>query len=165
MKANAKATFDDIHTAFSERLAVSKGVDDSFVQELGQATATLSASLLHERIETMTSKDGKRKSEIVEIGKRLAAFKKLVDREEGKLKESWKHWEELQNEYIELGIEVFGPEVFGETASSSKASQKGFRREIELLNLERNARLAEFDEEIEDTGPTFLQKMEASEKV
>ncbi len=165
MKENAKATFDDIHTEFSERLAVSKGLDDSFVQELGQATATLSASLLHERIETMTTKDGKRKTEIVEIGKRLAAFKKLVDKEESKLKEAWKHWEELQNEYIELGVEVFGPEVFGEAASGLKASQKGFRRDMELLDLEHNARLAELDEEIEDTGPTFLQKMKASEKV
>lgn len=165
MKANAKATFDDIHTAFSERLEVSKGVDDSFIQELGQATATLSASLLHERIETITSKDGKRKCEIVEIGKRLAAFKKLADKEEGKLKESWEHWEELQTEYIELGVEVFGPEVFGGAASGLKASQKGFRREMELLDFEHNARLAEFDEEIEDTGPTFLQKMKASEKV
>jgi len=165
LEANAKANFDDIHSAFSERLAVSKSVDDSFVQELGQATATLSASLLYERIETMTSKDGKRKSEIVEIGKRLAAFKKLVDKEEGKLKEAWKHWEELQNEYIELGVEVFGLEVFGEAASGSKAGQKGFRRDMDLLELEHNARLAEFDEEIEDTGPTFLQKMKASEKV
>jgi phosphopantothenoylcysteine decarboxylase len=102
---------------------------------------------------------------VVEIGNRVSTFKKFVEKEEIKLKESWKHWEDLQNEYIELGVEVFGPEVFGEAAAGLKVRQKGFQREMELLDLEHNARVAEFDEEIEDTGPKFLQKMKASEKV
>jgi phosphopantothenoylcysteine decarboxylase len=165
LSANAKATFDDIHDALYERLMASKGVDGSFVEELAEATATLSAPLIHEKIETTTSRDGKRKTEVVEIGKRVATFKKFVEKEESILNESWKHWEELQTEYIELGIEVFGPEVFGEAAAGLKIKQKGFKREMELLDLEHNARVEEFDEEIEDTGPKLLQKMKASEKV
>jgi phosphopantothenoylcysteine decarboxylase len=165
LSAKAKATFDDAHDALSERLMVSKGADGSFFQELAEAAATLSAPLIHEKIETTTSRDGKRKIEVVEIGKRVATFKKFVEKEESKLKESWRHWEELQTEYIELGIEVFGPEVFGEAAAGLKIKQKDFKREMELLDFEHNARIEEFDEEIEDTGPKLLQKMKASEKV
>ena len=165
LNANAKEKFDGVHAGFSERLEVSKSADRAFFQELAEAAATLSAPLLNEKIETTISRDGKRKTEVVEIGKRVSAFKKFVEKEEIKLKESWKQWEDLQNEYIELGVDVFGPEVFGETASGLKVRQKGFQRDMELLDLEHNARLGEFDDEIEDTGPKMLQKMKASEKV
>jgi hypothetical protein len=102
---------------------------------------------------------------VVEIGKRVSAFKKFIKKKEVMLKEFWKQWEDLQNEYIELGVEVFGPEIFGEPAASLTAGQKGFQREMELLDLEHNARVGEFDEEIEDTGLKILQKMKVSEKV
>ncbi|KAE9378011.1 hypothetical protein N431DRAFT_170937 [Stipitochalara longipes BDJ] len=164
LNTNAKANFDGTYAAFSERLTVSRHADGSFVRELTEAAATLSAPLVNEKIETTISKDSKRKVEIVQIGKRVATFKKFVEKEGAKLKEAWKHWEELQNEYIELGIEVFGPEVFGEDAAGLEIRQKGYKREMELLDLEHNARVEELDEEIEDVGPTMLQKMKVSEK-
>jgi phosphopantothenoylcysteine decarboxylase len=165
LTTTARANFDDIYAGFSEKLAVSKNLNGAFVQELAEAAATLSAPLVDEKIETTITKDGKRKVEIVEIGKRVATLKKFVEKEAAKLKEAWKHWDELQNEYIELGIEVFGPEVFGEDAAGLKIRQKGYKREMELLELEHNARVGELDEEIEEFGSKILQKMKASEKV
>lgn len=165
LTTNAKAGFDDIHAMFADRLMASKKTDGSFAREIGKDTAKLTAPLLHEKIETTTTRDGKRNTEVVEIGKRVATFKKFIEKEEGRLKETWKLWDEVQNEYSELGVEVFGPEVFGNDAAGLKLRQKGFKREIELLDLEQNARVEEFNEEIEDTGTRILQKMKASEKV
>lgn len=165
MIAKGKENFDDVHAALSERLMVSKSTDGSFFQELVEAATTLSAPLLQEKIETTISRDGKRKTEVVEIGERVVTFKRFVEKEEATLKESWKQWEDLQTEYIELGVDVFGPEVFGEDAAYLKVKQKGFKREMELLGLEHDARVREFDEEIEETGPKILQKMKVSEKV
>jgi phosphopantothenoylcysteine decarboxylase len=165
LNANAKATFDDVHAALSERLSASKAVDESFFQRVAEATKALSAPLVHEKIETTISKEGKRRTEVVEIGNRVATFKKIIEKEGAKLKDYWQQWYEVQNEYMELGIEVFGPEVFGEDALSLKISEKGFKREMELLDLEHDTSVRELDEEIEDTSAKFLQKMKASEKV
>lgn len=163
--ASAKATFDDVHAALSERLLASKATDESFFQRVAEAAATLSAPLSNEKIETTISKDGKRKIEVVEIGNRVTTFKEIIEKEGANLKEYWKQWDEVQNEYLELGVEVFGPEVFGEDALSVKIREKGFKREMELLNLEHNTMVGELDDEIEDTSAKIVQKMKASEKV
>lgn len=120
---------------------------------------------MHEKIETAISKDGKRITEIVEIGKRVATFKKAIEEEAAKLAEYWKQWDEVQNEYIELGVDVFGPEVFGEDAVGSKGKDHHFKAEMELLDLEHKTRVEEVDEDIEDIGVKILQKMRNSEKV
>jgi phosphopantothenoylcysteine decarboxylase len=165
LTTRAKADFDNTYATLADRLMASKDLDGSFVQRVTEDTAKLGAPLLHEKIETTSTRDGKRKTEIVEIGKRVAMFKKFVEKEEGKLNEFWKHWDEVQNEYIELGIEVFGLEAFDGSAAGLKIRQKDFKREMDLLNLEHNARIEELDEEIEDISPRILQKMKTSEKV
>lgn len=98
----------------------------------------------------------------VQIGKRVATFSKIVEREETKLQELWKQWDEVQNEYLELGIEVFGREVFG---VDTTGLDRGFKRDMELLDLELKTRVEEMEEEIESLGPEILKKMKASEKV
>jgi len=165
MNTNAKATFDGIHIAFRERLLESKTQDEKFLREVSNVAATLSAPLGNEKIETTISRDGKRVTEVVEIGKRIAQFKKVIEKDEAKLKEYWEQWEELQNDYLELGIEVFGPEPFGEDAIGVNVSEKAYKREIELVDLENNARFEEIEEEIENIGVSMRQKMKTSEKV
>ena len=123
----------------------------------------LSAPLGEEQIETTFTRDGKRVTEIVEIGKRIELFQKSVEKDEAKLKDYWKQWEELQDDFVELGIEVFGPEVFGKAAK--EAREKGFRREMELLDREHDARVLELTGEVEDVAEKFLEKMTESEKV
>lgn len=102
-------------------------------------------------------------TEIVEIGKRIAQFKKSVEKDEGKLKDYWKQWEDLQGDFMELGVEVFGPGVFG--GAAAEAREKGFKKEMELLDVEHGARVQELTNEVEDIGKEILQKMKESEKV
>jgi phosphopantothenoylcysteine decarboxylase len=165
LNISAKATFDDVHTALSKRLMASKAMDESFLQTITESAATLSAPLAQEKIETTITKDGKRKVEVMEIGKRVAMFKKLVEKEEANLKENWKRWDEVQNEYMELGIEVFGPEVFGEDTVGVKSRDRSFKGEVKLFNLEHNTGVGELDEEVEDNSAKILQTMKSSEKV
>lgn len=61
-----------------------------------------------------------------------------------------------------LGIEVFGAEVFGR---SEEEGATGYKKEMELLELEYDARVQEIEEEIEEIGDTAIQQMKASEKV
>lgn len=132
--------------------------------ELIHSTAnTLSAPLGDEQIETTFTRDGKRVTEVVEIGKRVELFKKSVEKDEAKLRGYWKQWDELQGEFMDLGMEVFGPEVFG--ANASEAKEKSFKKEMELLDVEYNARIEELTVEIEAFGDEYLEKMKESEKV
>jgi phosphopantothenoylcysteine decarboxylase len=131
---------------------------------VSDAAATLSAPLAEEKIQTTFKRDGKRVTEIIDIGKRAMKFKDLLKKEEAKLVDYWKQWEDLQDEYVELGIEVFGPEVFGEEAGR-ETSKAGFKWEMELLDCEHVVKIEELEEEIVDVGAKTRQKMKASEKV
>lgn len=71
----------------------------------------------------------------------------------------------MQNEYIELGAEIFGPTAFGGDRTEGKGVEKGFKREMELLDLEHGARVEELAEEVVGISVKILQKMKASEKV
>lgn len=102
-------------------------------------------------------------TEIVEIGKRIELFKKSVEKDEAKLKGYWKQWDDLQGDLMELGMEVFGPEVFGTAAS--EARDRGFKKEMELLDVEHDARVQELTAEVEDIAEEYLEKMKESEKV
>lgn len=163
---NAKMAFDDIHAQFNDRLKAYRVTDELFFEQVSESAATLSQPLDAEKIQTTFKRDGKQVTEIVEIGERVGLFKNLVIREEEKLKEYWQQWEELQDDYLRLGIEVFGPESFGEDVNAPlEAGKAGVRWEMELLNLEHNARVEEMEEDIEDVAVKTLQKMKASEKV
>jgi phosphopantothenoylcysteine decarboxylase len=162
--ANAKSGFDDVRTELTERLQAARAEDKSFFEIVYAAAATLSASLSEEKIQTTFKRDGKRVTEIIDIGKRVTKFKDLLSREEAKLADYWKQWEDLQDEYVDIGIEVFGPEVFREEAGQG-ARNVGFKWEIELLDREHVVRIEEFEEEIVGLGAKTRQKIKASEKV
>jgi phosphopantothenoylcysteine decarboxylase len=95
----------------------------------------------------------------------MTAFGILVENESAKLKELWEQWDDLQNEYLEQGVELFGPEKFGEAAELVKGKGKGFKMEMELINGEFTNTIQELKEEIDDLSKTDLQKMKSSEKV
>ena len=139
--------------------------DEAFLEVIAAHVATLSAPLDDEQIETTFTRDGKRVTEIVQIGKRVALFKKSIEKEEARLKDLWEQWEEVQNEYVELGTEVLWPQAIGEDRAENPRMQKGFKKEMALLNLEHGVRLEELAEEVEDASVKILQKMKASEKV
>ncbi|EHL00070.1 hypothetical protein M7I_4152 [Glarea lozoyensis 74030] len=98
------------------------------------------------------------------MGQRTTEFGTIVEIESAKLKELWKQWDDLQNEYLEQGVEVFGPEKFGEAAELVKGKRKGFKMEMELIDGEFSTTVQELKEEIEDLSKADLQKMKSSEK-
>lgn len=115
-------------------------------------------------METEVRRDGKPFYEIIEIGRQVNTFRKIIDKEEAKLAGLWEQWDALQNEYIKLGAEVFGAEAFGELGAEFKG-QGGYKREMELLELEHSTKLKAVDEEIESIGVSLLSKMKTKEKV
>ncbi|CZR60412.1 uncharacterized protein PAC_10308 [Phialocephala subalpina] len=160
LSTTAKATFASIHNTFNSKLQVIHDEDTAFLQHVSETAAILSNPLLGEKLETEIRKDGKRVVETVEIGQRVEAFKALIEQEEAKLKQAWKEWDEVQEEYIELGIDVFGAEAFSRIGEE----RAGYKREMELLDLEHNTRVEELEEEIDEIGVEAWQTMKTSEK-
>lgn len=103
ISTNAKTTFTSIHNDLNSKLQVIHGEDTQFMLRVSETAAMLSTPLLGEKIETNIKRDGKNTTEIVEIGRRVEAFKALIEREEAKLKQAWTEWDAVQEEYIELG--------------------------------------------------------------
>ncbi len=101
----------------------------------------------------------------MEIGRRVAAFKKLIHKEESRLKGLWNQWDDVQNDYIRLGIEVFGPQAFGDLAAEHPNMQGGYKKDLELLSLEHEANVEALDKEAEEIGATILQEWKNAEKV
>lgn len=168
MLTNTKATFEDILAAFTSQLTDSRAADETFFENADRQARILTAPLAEEIVEAIFSRDGKRVSETFTIGDRVDTFRKLVEKEETQLSEYWKQWDEVQNEYLQLGVEVFGGNGFGEDGkgvAKARDEESGFKREMELLELEYETRFQELEEEIENIKAEFLQAMKASEKV
>ena len=158
----AKATFDDVHAGFIERLSSIQADDEKFLRDAEEAVKTIGGSLEDECVQTSFNVGGKLVKKISKIGDRVAAFNLIIEQEEAKLADLWKKWDDVQDEYRELGIDVFGREAFG---IDIPGHDKGFFKEMKLLGLEHETRVDELDEEIEGIGMDIMKKIKASEKV
>ena len=134
-----------------------------FFESISTAAHTLGLPLGEEQIEITFTRDGKRVTEIVEIGKRIGLFKKSVEKDEAKLKAYWKDWEALQGDFVELGIDVFGPEMFGQAAKDARG--RGFVKEMEVTDEEHDGRMGGLAAEVEEMAEGVLARMKESEKV
>ena len=143
-------------------LDVLKADDETFSEIISSTAALFTAPLAAEKIQLTIMQDGKSVTRIVGISSRISKFKELVKKEQANLKEKWKQWEDLQDEYRLLGAEVFGAEV---VRLDPHLVTDGFKREMELIEIEHNTRLERLIEEHEELGAKILEKMETSEKV
>jgi phosphopantothenoylcysteine decarboxylase len=155
----------EVQAALLAKLWSARVKDEAFIKRISTMAETLGASVAEEQIETTFTRDGKRVTEIVDIGKRIVQFKKSVDKESARLEEYWRQWADLQNEYVELGVEVLGPKLFKNHEVEGIEADKGFRKEMELLDLEHTSRVEELTAEVDDITSKILKKMKASEKV
>ncbi|TVY43573.1 hypothetical protein LOCC1_G003031 [Lachnellula occidentalis] len=161
---NTKTTFEDIHTSFTTALTTSREADIAFFQQVSDRAKMLSAPLVEEEISSnFTRADGKRSRETFVIGEQIQMFKQLLEKEEGKLAEYWSQWEECQDEYVDLGVEVFGAKAFGEDGKGEKG--KGWRKEMELREVEHGVVISEVQDEVGEIRGVFLKEMKDSEKV
>lgn len=157
-----KATFDSIHSNLIERLSITRAEDETFFQKVTEVAKNLSAPLTEEKLQTETRLGGKPITEVFKVGDRVTKVKKIIEKEEAKLNDLWKQWDEIQNEYVELGKEVFGREVFNDDSTDQEF---GFKKDMALLAVEYGTKAEKLEEEIENIGPDVLKKMKASEKV
>ncbi|KAH7407872.1 hypothetical protein BKA64DRAFT_433329 [Cadophora sp. MPI-SDFR-AT-0126] len=157
----AKATFDDVYAGFVERLSSIQADDVKFLRNVDEAAKTINGPLEDECVQTSFNEGGKLVKRISKIGDRVAAFKLVIEQEEAKLVDLWKQWDDVQDEYRELGIDVFGCEAFG---VDSPRHDKGFFKDMKLLGLEHETRADELDGEIEGIGMDIMKKIKASEK-
>ncbi len=110
-------------------------------------------------------RNGKTTTETIHIGKQVEAFNTLVARNGAELKHSWLKWEQVQSRIIHLGLEVLGAEAFQGGNLAKETEKKGYEKDIEVLDLEAQAWLAEINEEIMLLGQESLEKMRAAERV
>jgi phosphopantothenoylcysteine decarboxylase len=158
-------SFNGVYEDFIKEIAVSGDNDKRFFESTASFVKKLSSPLGEDQIETTYTRNGKRVVEVIQIGEKVAEFKNTIENEEAKLKLFWKQWDDLQNDFIQLGIEVFGAEAFNEGQEQSKTAMKGSRDAMELGNLEHKARVDKIFEEVEGITKETLRKMRIAEKV
>lgn len=158
-------TFQEIQNQLQKRIEATKKEDEAFLKQISNTIELLDAPLSEERLEMNLRRGDKNEIKVVLMCDLVEKFKKLVDKEEAKLHHLWHQWDDIQDEYIELGIEVFGPRVFGELADEYRGLQGGYKNELESLDAEHHAKVEELDAEIAAIGTKIMQKWKASEKV
>lgn len=159
-------SFNNIHASFVEKLFISRRNDEEFFEKISAATSTFNAPLEDERIETTFNRDGERVTEVVHIGDRLALFKKSIEKDAAKLESCWAEWEELQGAFMDLGAEIFGPDSFEDYQGGEDGREnRGYTKQLDLLNLEQETRKVELIEEIEEIKDDTLQETNIAERV
>ncbi|CAG8952230.1 hypothetical protein HYFRA_00000970 [Hymenoscyphus fraxineus] len=161
-----EATFDSSYKTFVKKLNSLRKSDAGFLNDVDDLSQFLSRPLDEETVATSnsTKSDGTEEWHHFQLGVRLAEYKTLVEKEEAKQNDLWNQWDELQNEYIELGAEVFGSRAFGEDANLVKGKHRGFKKEMDLLDLEFKARVEELEEEVSGISVEYQKKLKTAEK-
>lgn len=136
----------------------------SFYANTTAIYAKLLAPLADEMIQSTTTKDGKPAITVNTIGKKVENFKTTLTTTVADLSPLWEEWEQVQGEILKLGIEVLGAEAFEVGNGFDIKGVRGYRKEMELLELERQTKREEFMEEVEELTEHAISKMKVSEK-
>lgn len=139
--------------------------DTDFYNDIEAQRESLLAPITEETVETNFMRDGKSVKETLQIGQRIEAFKAMLAKKEAELAHYWAEWEKVQARIVQLGIEVLGAETFEGGSAGDSREKKGYRRDMEELDLEHQIWLEEMEEEIQLIGEESVKKMQATEKV
>ncbi|KAF7858675.1 uncharacterized protein EAF02_010999 [Botrytis sinoallii] len=154
-----KAAFEEAHTGLLQKLTKAQTTDQAFLQTITHNAQALSAPLATQKIQMTVQQKGRRVSEIVEIGQRVAQFRQTVEKEEKKLEGYWQEWEGVQSEFKIFATRVFGGERFNE-----EDADEGYYVDMLLLSAEYTAQMNVLLEELDEVGNEVIKKMKASEK-
>ena len=160
-------TLATTHETFSKAISKIHAADEKFMSNMNEHLTAMSEPLAGEKVEIeRKTSDGNAKTEIVEIGVRMTEFTKMVETEEKKLKDYWKLLEEMQDEYFQIGVEVFGEDRFGGDSMAMAANLKeaGFKKGMELLDGEWSTFIEGTGEDIGGMAKRVLKKVMAAEK-
>ncbi|RFU28680.1 hypothetical protein B7463_g7654, partial [Scytalidium lignicola] len=153
---------NEVHKNHMATHAQGKETDANFLNYIATTSTVLNAPLEKEQIESTVNRNGKLIKEVSEMGKLIENFKNKIEAEKTKLNMNWKKWDEVQRELAQLGAEVFG--IGGSAITPNKDEEKGYRREMEVVNAEHSTKLAETTTEIKAIGVGAMNKMKTSEK-
>ncbi|KAF7920382.1 uncharacterized protein EAE98_009075 [Botrytis deweyae] len=154
-----KAAFEEAHTGLLQKLTKAQTTDQALLQTITHNAQALSAPLATQKIQMTVQQKGRRVSEIVEIGQRVAQFRQTVEKEEKKLEGYWQEWEGVQSEFKIFATRVFGGERFNE-----EDADEGYHVDMLLLGAEYTAQMNVLLEELDEVGNEVVKKMKASEK-
>ena len=163
--ASQNAAFENIYNSFLSSMDGSGAQDDAFIESLTDALKILTAPLTEEQIEATFKRDDTPVTEIIQMGKRIGMFQESVVKDEAKLSGYWKEWEELQDDFIELGCEVFGKDAFPTSVVVKNLMREGFVRDMEMVTQECSKMVEDMAEHIEELGVRLLKELVASEEV
>ncbi|PQE27530.1 hypothetical protein CJF30_00007884 [Rutstroemia sp. NJR-2017a BBW] len=154
--------FEKVHQKLVKKIDAGIEKNKEFFKKVSNAVEILDAPMADEKIETTVLKNGKRTVQVVEIGKRIVDFKKNIEKEEDKLADYWNQYEQLQLEFEEFGVQVFGARAL--KVDEDKYDEEGYRHEVDLLETEYHTQMEGIMEELRDIGEEAIKKMRASEK-
>ena len=156
-------SFDDVHEKLKSKLASSRRRDEDFIERLSESAKALAFPIAEEQVMSTFNRNGEQVTETVIMGQRIAEFRESIEKEKQKLEDLWKQWEDLQYEYIELALDVFGPEAFGDKQEDER--RHGYRWEMKLIDLEHRTKVNEITAEAEELRTESLERMVKTEEV
>lgn len=166
LRKNAKDSFDTIHAQYTENIKKTRAQDVKLIKSVTAAADSLRAPLVDEKVEIVMLNNGKREKHTVTLGKRVDSFKSLIAEEKANLKDLWSQWNAVQDEYKQLGIEVFGIEALGDGFPGEIArGVNGFKKEMEEVDLQHNSAVEELNEEIGGLKVKSMKRLKSAEKV
>jgi len=153
------AAFNQLAADHEKGINAAKDSVQELFRKVNAIANLFETPLGNEQIETTVSKNGKPKTSVVEIGKRVAGYLEAIEHQAIKLKTTWEQWESVQKEFRDLGAEVLG---FVDGIAATGPS--GFGEEVKLLGAEVGASVEQLKSVVSLIGKDCLNKMAASEK-
>lgn len=127
--------------------------------------AKLLTPLAGDQIQSTYAKNGKSTVKIAKIGDRVEDFNTSLNEVRTELKLLWEEWDQVQAQLVKLGIEVFGVDAFEDSEGLKIDRIRGFKTEMESLELEHKNKLEKIQEEAEELSRHALDNMETAERV
>jgi hypothetical protein len=173
--ASAEESLDTIHNDLYTRVeAIKSSHESTKALTISQLKAIL-APLEDEKIETNITRNGVPISEVRRVGDSVTELKQVLATKGKEIEEAWIEWRGVQAELMQLGGDVLGGEMFKKGKEKAGAAEgggrksgsdgRGFKRTMELWDIELMAKKKEIEEEIQEAGRIMIRKLAASEKV
>ena len=157
--------FTNAYGIFLDRLVLSRKSDESFFEKVSTSMKTFCEPLSEEDISREMKRDGQIVIETDQLGSLIKKFKDRIEKEQGRLENGWKQWDALQNDFIDLGVDIFGCDAFVEGLAEQEDRETGFKVDMEKMDRDHSERVNELADDVENVRVKTSQKMKASEMV
>ncbi|KAL3424338.1 hypothetical protein PVAG01_03619 [Phlyctema vagabunda] len=167
IESYTKQSLDQIRQTYEAKLNETHLSTAPLLDFVAKNYSELNLPLAQEKVQTtFKNQSGDKVPKIEEIGVRVNAFKKLVDREINKLNEYWKQWDEVQRQFHELGGSILvEKELTAGLSTEPKPVDASFNHAMELIDTEHETNVQETLEDIKALGLNMVDKLKKSEMV